>query len=1287
MKHQTGKNPRESRTVRDLKVRPKALALAVAACFSTAVWANPTNPVVVHGTASFQQAGNILNVTNSHNAIINWGSFSIGVNELTRFIQPSALSAVLNRVTGGDPSAILGALQSNGRVFLLNPNGIVFGAGAQIDVAGLVASTLNLSNADFLAGRMNFTGGANAGSLVNQGAINATGGPVYLVGSAVTNQGIITNPGGEIVLAAGNSVELVNPGTPNLRVEIQASSNEARNLGSIVADAGRIGIYAGLIKQGGVINADSAVAEGGRIMLRSTKRTDIEAGSVTSARGSTGGQILVLSGMQEGVTDVQGAVDASSNSPTAPGNGGFIETSGGQILIGSSVAINTAGANGGANGIWLIDPIFNFNIGGPDANITAATLSSALNANSVVIATASSSADYYGGAYYAPAPTPSPIPAGNGDIFVNDSVSWSSAYSLTLTAQRNVIVNNSITNTGTGGINLYAGWDGSSTPSSPILSNQGMIALNNSLATAGTVQLWARTHINQNTIGSISAANLKAVSDTASVTLNSAANNVGTIAGSAIGQFAFSNSSANNLTVGSAGGVNGITVNGTSPGLHANATLSQTGGGQLAVSQPINVTGADGVEGAGGNATIQLTSSGGITVSSQLLATGGGGGSSYNGFSGGSAVVNLNNTGSMTSIVTNPGSDLYADGGLGGTSSGGVGGAGGMASVSVTSAGGLVLNGELNAWGGTGGSSSYSANGGPGGNAEITTSSAGSTQLAGLVRVDGGGGGSAMSSTSGNGGHASLVMNSTGAMTLASGTEIFVEGGRAGLADYGIGGSGGNALLTLTAGGNLALSGASLTLESGPAGSSYYSNSTGTTGRAEIKLTSNGGSLSVSNATIFADGGESQSGSAPVGFPALIELKSAGNLTVSQSDLEVYGATIGYAASGSEGGGSVISLVSTGGSITVDGSSLRSYAGNAYWNSSVSGGNGLIGISAAANVTVSNSSYIYASSGDGGEGGAGGGSVVLVSADGNLSLTGYSSLYAYGGNTADYSFLNTGQGGGGAITLVAGGPIVVDGSEGYAYGGYGGATRGNAAINVIGLGGSIAMTNSSSFYVTSDRFKEGLSSIALAAAGSVSLNGDSSLNASNGGVVGIGGGGITIDSSSVSGSGGVSLSSTGDISALNYASISSGANLNITAIGSLSVSSSSNLYGYPDVNLNIGGNVNLGNMGRVEAGSPSTINLYFPNGSSSGFFVNGVQGITDDGSGAGFFVLGAPAVVGTNMFVTYGTPATVTNAPVDNLIVALTQSTKPPEGQQSTGAKNEDEDLKKNAKKDAPVCR
>src|ERR1700674_3733228 len=113
----------------------KLIAIAVASCFAAeSAYANPTGPAVAAGQASFSQQGKSLTVTNSPGAIINWRGFSIAPDEITRFIQQSPSSAVLNRVVGIDPQQIRGTLQSNGRVFLINPNGIVFGAGARIDV-------------------------------------------------------------------------------------------------------------------------------------------------------------------------------------------------------------------------------------------------------------------------------------------------------------------------------------------------------------------------------------------------------------------------------------------------------------------------------------------------------------------------------------------------------------------------------------------------------------------------------------------------------------------------------------------------------------------------------------------------------------------------------------------------------------------------------------------------------------------------------------------------------------------------------------------------------------------------------------------------------------------------------------------------------------------------------------------------------------------------------------------------------------------------------------------------
>jgi filamentous hemagglutinin family protein len=268
-------------------MRLLALLPLLASCFATgAAYAQavlPTNPHAMTGIAGINTVGNTMTVTtNAARSIVNWQTFSIGSGATVAIQQPGATSANLNRVVGSggaiDPSLILGTLQSNGRVFLLNPSGIVFGAGSQVDVAGLVASSLNLSNADFLSGRLNFTAVPGAGAVLNQGAINAaSGGEVYLVGPAVTHSGIITSPQGEVILAAGNSVDLVNPGTPNLRVEITAPDNEAKNLGTIVAQSGRIGIYAGLITSSGTLNADRAVVgPAGEILLKATASVAVE---------------------------------------------------------------------------------------------------------------------------------------------------------------------------------------------------------------------------------------------------------------------------------------------------------------------------------------------------------------------------------------------------------------------------------------------------------------------------------------------------------------------------------------------------------------------------------------------------------------------------------------------------------------------------------------------------------------------------------------------------------------------------------------------------------------------------------------------------------------------------------------------------------------------------------------------------------------------------------------------------------------------------------------------------
>jgi len=142
--------------------------------------ANPVGEQVVSGSVSFDRTvPGVLSIgQSSDRAIINWQDFSIGAGNLTRFIQPGASSAALNRVIGGNPSSIYGQLQANGQIFLINPAGVLVGASGQIDTAGLVASTLDLSNESFLSNARLTLSGDSEASVQNLGWISASQGNV-----------------------------------------------------------------------------------------------------------------------------------------------------------------------------------------------------------------------------------------------------------------------------------------------------------------------------------------------------------------------------------------------------------------------------------------------------------------------------------------------------------------------------------------------------------------------------------------------------------------------------------------------------------------------------------------------------------------------------------------------------------------------------------------------------------------------------------------------------------------------------------------------------------------------------------------------------------------------------------------------------------------------------------------------------------------------------------------------------------------------------------------------------
>lgn len=538
--------------------RQQLLVAAVAACFTASVNALPTAPTVVNGTAGFAQSGNVLTVTNSAGAIINWQRFGIAAGETTRFIQPSASSAVLNQVVGvngiREMSQIHGTLSSNGKVWLINPAGILVGASGVIDTAGFIASTLNMRAEDFLAGRLNFQATPGAGDVVNRGTITTpTGGSVYLVGTNVTNEAgaVITTPGGETVLAAGATVDLFDTSTPGVKVEITGTANNATNLGSIVAEAGRIGIAGTIVRNAGTLDASSVVNEGGRIFLKASQDTYVDGAGRIVSTGTKGGQVEVLgnrvavmdqasidvSGTNGGGTikvggDYQGKNPAIQNAqityfgPEATlkanaievgdggtvivwaddttrayghiearggatgGNGGFVETSGHRYLDVEGINVNTQ-APQGQSGLWLLDPdsITVVETGANSGGNWVGGVFSSYGGDSV-LTWGTINTNLYGGNVELQTGT-----TGTGNITFNAGT-YNSTYGGGLrlwaygggTSTGNISFNN-VSMDLAGGFSAYAGWDGVSLSYNPLFG-KGNISISNSTIAADSWQVW-----------------------------------------------------------------------------------------------------------------------------------------------------------------------------------------------------------------------------------------------------------------------------------------------------------------------------------------------------------------------------------------------------------------------------------------------------------------------------------------------------------------------------------------------------------------------------------------------------------------------------------------------------------------------------------------------------------------------------------------------------------------------------------------------------------------------------
>lgn len=509
--------------------------VAVCICSGPALATDPTLPtggVVASGDVAITQPGtNTMVITQGSNtAVVNWDSFSIGAQAHVDFRQPGQDSAILNRVTGSTGTEILGRLTANGQVHIVNPNGIFIGPNGTVNSQGFVASTLDISDDDFNAGRLHYRGNGNAATVTNAGRVTiGRGGYAALLGGRVRNSGVVTVPMGRIGFASGERVTLDLSGDQFLQValptgddaddglalidhsgtasaeggliEMRAATareavRQAVNL-SGVAEARSVSMHNGTIVLGG--GAGGTVTVSGQVSTRSTSSAlaveeslrprsrpqisitgeqivlegaDIDASHVTgdglvriggdfagqgdlqratsvdvdsetviradALQAGNGGRIAIWS---DETTTFYGSVSAQGGAES--GDGGFIEVSAKQFLTYGGLA-NTR-ASFGSWGTLLLDPTditIDAGAGGEDA------LEASLDSSNVTLTTEDA------------------VGSDAGDITINADINWTSATTLTLDADNDVLLNAAI-DAPSGGLTIFtggdivAGWDGS----------------------------------------------------------------------------------------------------------------------------------------------------------------------------------------------------------------------------------------------------------------------------------------------------------------------------------------------------------------------------------------------------------------------------------------------------------------------------------------------------------------------------------------------------------------------------------------------------------------------------------------------------------------------------------------------------------------------------------------------------------------------------------------------------------------------------------------------------------
>jgi filamentous hemagglutinin family protein len=671
--------------------------------------ANPTDPTIVHGTVGFAENGTVLEVTQgSDKAIIDWRSFSIANGEVTRFIQSGSGAIALNRVTGDQASVLNGQLTANGQIFLINPNGILFGAGAQVDVAGLVATTADIDNEAFLAGDYSFNIASPLAdaAVINEGSINA--GLVALVAPSVRNSGTIVAELGTVSLGAAQRFTLDLAGDGLISFDAGSAVDGAK-----LEQAGRISgatvllsaataarVVDNVIDMTGVVEARGAYQDGGDIVLdggqgaiavsgtldasgeagggtiqvgsSQTSRLDVTATALLRAdatQNGNGGNITLMSG---DYTHFAGSISATG---AGEGQGGFAEVSSAGSLSYQGTADLTA--QSGIKGTLLLDPK---NI------IVAATGSDDVAGNDGFGENAAADTTLTAAAVVAALDGANLVLQANNDISVNAAIDASAnagAGNLTLQAGRSVALNADVTlngslsvlandsaalaaqrDAGTGFISVASGV---TITTSGAQSYQGDLLLAGNLVGSGG--------------GSIDITGTLTVSDLASIITAGGSDDNVTVSNSTNGTgFLLVDAGAGTVSLGDVGtseALSGLSLNGgtlilgsvTTTGLqdYAGAVrlagdLVSTSGGSIRLAGPVTLTGDSAIVTAGAAGDdIRFTST--VNGGFALVTDAGKGAVTFSGAVGGTTALEMLSAGGATvtlGSVTTTGLQDYA---------------------------------------------------------------------------------------------------------------------------------------------------------------------------------------------------------------------------------------------------------------------------------------------------------------------------------------------------------------------------------------------------------------------------------------------------------------------------------------------------------------------------------------------------------------------------------------------------------------------------------------------------